>query len=204
MLGWLSFIFVLTTARHQAVHDLVARSLVIHKDTSGLPAFEVLGERAYKSKDYVLPSAWRRIAVIIAYAIFATVVLSVASFLVSTTACTEAQRCTTLDKLIEIVLSVLLLVGLGGICVLGWTGRLYGCRRRQSASESENLFSRMLRARLIQSRQFHLPIVCPRPFNSQRQYARHSIAACWHGARIPRAADRQMLHIETVVHSTCR
>ena len=129
LLGWLSFIFVLTTARHQAVHDLVARSMVIHKDKNRLPAFEILSERTLETDNYVFPPAWRRIAVIVVYAILVQVVFAFATFLASTTECFEAQRCTAHDKLTQIFLSVLWLVSLGGISVLGWNGRLYGCRR---------------------------------------------------------------------------
>jgi uncharacterized RDD family membrane protein YckC len=136
LLGWLSFIFVFTTARHQAFHDLVARSMVIHKDSSGLPAFEVLSERALDNDSYVYPSRLRRIAVIAAYAILCTVVLSLAIFLTLTSECLEARRCTTLDKAIELVLSMLWLVGLGGVTVLGWNGRLYGCKRSCRAPDA--------------------------------------------------------------------
>ena len=131
LLGWLSFIFVLTTAKHQAVHDLVARSLVIHKDTAGLPAFEALTERAFDNAAYIYPPAWRRVVVAFAYAVLATAALSIAITLVSTTECIEARKCTTLDKLFEIVLSVLWIVGLGWLTVRGWNGMLYGCRRRR-------------------------------------------------------------------------
>ena len=36
LLGWLSLIFVLTTRKHQAGHDLLARSVVIHANPSAL------------------------------------------------------------------------------------------------------------------------------------------------------------------------
>lgn len=131
LLGWLSFIFVLTTAKHQAAHDIVARSVVIHKNTEGLPAFEVLPERMLDSVAYVYPPAWLRVIVIIAYAILATVTLFVATALVSTTGCMESHQCTTLDTLFEIALSVSWIVSLGWLTIRGWNGMLYGCRKRQ-------------------------------------------------------------------------
>jgi uncharacterized RDD family membrane protein YckC len=136
LLGWLSFIFVLTTAKHQAVHDLIARSVVVHKDATGLPAYDVLAERTVDSANYVYPSAWRRVVIIIAYALLGTVFLSVATALVSSTDCMESHKCTTLDKLFEMVLSVLWIVGIGWITVRGWNGMLYGCRRRQREAAS--------------------------------------------------------------------
>ena len=131
LLGWLSFIFVLTTAKHQAVHDLVARSLVVHKDPAGLSAFEALTERTLDSVAYVYPPAWRRVVVAFVYAVLATVTISIASAFVSTTECIEANKCTTLDKLFEIGLSGLWIVTLGWFTVRGWNGRLYGCRKRR-------------------------------------------------------------------------
>lgn len=131
LLGWLSFIFVLTTARHQAVHDLVARTMVIHKDTSGLPAFEVLRERTPDDDSYIHPSRLRRIAFIAAYAILCTMLVSLATILASTSGCLEADRCTSLDMTIRLVLEMFWLAAIGGITVLGWNGRLYGCKRRQ-------------------------------------------------------------------------
>ena len=64
VLGWLSFIFVLTTTKHQAVHDLLAGSIVVHKDPTGLPAYEVLSERTGDSGAYIYPPGWRRIVII--------------------------------------------------------------------------------------------------------------------------------------------
>lgn len=130
VLGWLSFVVVLTTAKHQAVHDLVARSVVIHKDTTGLPAFEILEERTLDSSTYIYPPVWRRVIAILAYAITATVLLSIATTVVSSSACLDGRQCTTLDKLFEILLSICWLVGLGWTTVRGWNGRLPGCRRR--------------------------------------------------------------------------
>ena len=134
VLGWLSFIVVLTTSKHQAVHDLVARSIVIHKDATRLPDFEVLAERTLDSDTYIYPPAWRRVAVITAYAVAATIVFGIASTVVSSADCLNAQRCTTLDKLFEIVLSICWIVGLGWLTVRGWSGMLYGCRRRHRVS----------------------------------------------------------------------
>lgn len=134
LLGWLSFIFVLTTTRHQAVHDLVARSVVIHKDTAGLPVYDVQVERRLDSSAYVYPPWWRRVAVIIVYLIGVTVVVSVVIGLVFTPACMQGNQCTTLDLLFEVVLSILWLVGMGWFIVQGWNGMVYGSRKRQRVS----------------------------------------------------------------------
>ncbi len=130
LLGWLSFIVVLTTTKHQAVHDLLARSVVIHKDITGLPTFEVLHERHVEIPAYAYPPAWRRVLIILGYAIAATISLVIATAILFTEECLAGSACTTADKLWEIALSISWLLGLGWIAVRGWSGLLYGCRRR--------------------------------------------------------------------------
>ena len=85
VLGWLSFIFVLTTTKHQAVHDLVAGSIVVHKDTTGLPAYEVLSERTQETDAYTYPATGRRVAVITLYWILCSIALVIASYIAITT-----------------------------------------------------------------------------------------------------------------------
>lgn len=136
VLGWLSFIVVLISAKHQAVHDLVARSVVIHKDASRLPSFEILPERTLDSTSYVYPPAWRRMIVIIGYYIAATVLLSVATALVTSSACLDGRQCTATDNLFELLLSVCWLIGLGWVAVRGWNGKLPGSRRHLRESEA--------------------------------------------------------------------
>lgn len=129
LLGWLSFIFVLTTRKHQAVHDLVARSVVIHKDASSLPTHEALPERAPDSAEYVYPARWRRVLIIAGYWFLATVALSFLSNIVASSACIEGHRCATGEYLLLLVLNIAWLVSLGWITVKGWGGLLHGCRR---------------------------------------------------------------------------
>lgn len=130
LLGWLSLIFVLTTTRHQAVHDLITGSMVVHKNTAGLPAYEILSERTIDHTAYAYPPVWRRIVVATAYVISATVALVIVSTLASSTACTEHGQCSTLDDLSAAALSVLWFITIGWLTVRGWNGMLYGCRRR--------------------------------------------------------------------------
>lgn len=110
LLGWLSFILVLTTAKHQAVHDLVVRSIVVVKNPGGLPAHEALSERIIETDAYLYPSAWRRIVVIALYWVLATEILSALGS--------------------NVVFDIAWLLGLGWITVRGWNGRLFGCMRR--------------------------------------------------------------------------
>ena len=130
LLGWLSFVFVLTTKKHQAVHDLVARSLVVHKDARGLPSYDVLSERERDTGRFVYPPAWRRTIVVIAYCILVYLSVSMVSLAATSADCIGRNRCSTTDAMIEIALSIIWLVATGWIVVRGWNGRLLGCRRK--------------------------------------------------------------------------
>jgi uncharacterized RDD family membrane protein YckC len=129
VLGWLSLIFVLTTDKHQAVHDLIAGSVVIHKDQTGLPAYEILSERTGERAAYIYPAAWRRVIVITLYWIMLTLALGIAIVFVSSDACLQIQKCTATDYLLKMALSGTWLVSLGWTAVCGWNGLLFGCRR---------------------------------------------------------------------------
>lgn len=130
LLGWLSFIFVLTTTKHQAVHDLLARSVVVHKYPGELPAYEVLPERVLDSDSYAYPPAWRRVAVITGYWLIALVAISALGNVAVSDACMRVARCSTGEHLFLLALDIALLLTLGWVSVQGWRGLLFGCRRK--------------------------------------------------------------------------
>lgn len=130
LLGWLSFIFVLTTAKHQAVHDLVAGSIVIHRDPAGLPVHELLSERKPETDAYVYPGALHRVAVIFAYWVLVMLALGLISHALLSPECLRGRSCTTFDHLVSLGLNICGLLGLGWITVRGWGGELSGCMRR--------------------------------------------------------------------------
>ncbi len=130
LLGWFSMIFILTTKRHQALHDLLARSVVVHKSPSALPAYEVLAERESASGAYSYPSTWRRVLVIFGYWILSSVVAVIVSGVAVSNDCLAFQFCDRWENLLLLGLNIAWLVSLGFAMVWGWQGRLYGCRRR--------------------------------------------------------------------------
>ena len=67
LLGTISLIFVLTTRKHQAIHDFLANSIVAYKDPKQVPEYEALVERVIEEEGYIYPSKLRRIAMIILY-----------------------------------------------------------------------------------------------------------------------------------------
>jgi uncharacterized RDD family membrane protein YckC len=134
ILGWFSLIFVLTTARHQAIHDLVVNSIVVHSDVSGLPSYEVLPERQVESNQYTYPAKWRRVLFIVMYWALCTIALIVFLALLSSENCSRFNRCTTSEVLASIVIQVVWLLTTGGLIVLGWSGRLPGAKRSAKMS----------------------------------------------------------------------
>ena len=129
LLGWLSFIFVLTTRKHQALHDVIANSIVTHRNPTGLPAYEVLAERDADGT-YNYPATWRRVLVIAVYWVAASFVLILLTYLALSENCLYGRGCTTLDHVIQVCMNLIWLISIGWLTVRGWTGRLYGCRRR--------------------------------------------------------------------------
>lgn len=130
LFGWFSFIFVLTTARHQAIHDLVAHSIVINKNPAGLASYDVLTERLPQNDPYIYPSAWHRFLITAAYWVLYIIIISVCSAIFISQTCLDHQHCSESEAITSFALSLLLLLGIGWITVRGWSGKLYGGRRK--------------------------------------------------------------------------
>lgn len=135
LLGWLSLILVFTTKKHQAVHDLLARSVVVLKDPGSLPAYDVLAERVPDSAAHSYPAAWRRVLVIFGYWILANVALSISRNVVASSQCIDGNRCATAEYLLLLALNIAWLLAIGAAAVWGWRGQLYGCRKRPHGVE---------------------------------------------------------------------
>lgn len=134
-LGWFSFFLVLTTRKHQAVHDLVARSIVVHKHPESRPSYELLPEREPESASWIYPGRLRRVFVILAWWLLATITMGVLSLLLISTPCSLSEHCTSWEYLASLALNIAWLVSLALLLVRGWGGRLYGCRRTPAAMQ---------------------------------------------------------------------
>jgi uncharacterized RDD family membrane protein YckC len=130
VLGWFSLIFVLTTEKHQAIHDLLARSIVTYRDASDQPGYDVLAERRIEAAEFVYPSRMRRTLLVILYWIPLTLLIFVAAGLALSGACALRNVCSTAEALLSIATDVIWIVATGALLVLGWNGRLPGARRR--------------------------------------------------------------------------
>lgn len=135
LLGWFSLIFILTTRKHQAVHDLAAGSVVVHKDVTGLPEYEVLSERKPEEGGYRMPSVSRRLGIIFLYIVLGFIILSYTVGLLMPDACLLKHRCTAFESYTVLVLDILWFISAVVSIVLGWRGSLYGCRKQITKKE---------------------------------------------------------------------
>jgi uncharacterized RDD family membrane protein YckC len=135
ILGWYSFISMWATRRHQAVHDLLTFSTVQIRNPAKASAHHYSTERT-EFDSPAMPSRSRRLVVIIGYllligavSIAATHVLLVAG-LMSEECARNELRCRPAEYLSTVALGLSWLA-LSVLCiVLGWRGKLLGCRFR--------------------------------------------------------------------------
>ena len=128
-IGTFSLIFMLLTRRHQAIHDLMFRSVVVFKSSAELPEEDAYSEREVEETGFVYPSRVRRILVILAYIfVVMTVTGTIAVFAVSQ-GCIERSLCTSAEDGIQYALGLTQLVTFVLLVVQGWRCRLWGCRR---------------------------------------------------------------------------
>ena len=131
VLGLFSLVVILTTRRHQAVHDYLSGSIVVIKKPGTLPAHEVLKEREVEEKGYVYPSKVRRIVIIILYSVIFFVANGLLLVLLMTENCLNTNACSGYDQALSIASQIIWIVGTVTLVVFGWRGKLWGCRRKQ-------------------------------------------------------------------------
>jgi hypothetical protein len=130
-LGWYSFISMVATARHQALHDLLTRSTVQVRDRTRAKPHHFAGERAAQAGT---PSATRRIVAILGYLAiwFAIIMLVNFAMLVGgllSARCIHADLCSPVERWIDVGVSAIWL-GVSVLLIgLGWRGKLWGARR---------------------------------------------------------------------------
>ncbi|MEJ0074914.1 MAG: RDD family protein [Alphaproteobacteria bacterium] len=133
VLGWLSFVTMLTTRRSQAVHDLITRSTVQIRDLSIAGPKLFVRERT-EFANPLLPSWQRRTIVILVY----MVIVSVLCFVIFgvllhyglfSDRCIDRNRCTRTEEITFNALGAVWVIGCIVMLVLGWRGKLYGARK---------------------------------------------------------------------------
>ena len=137
--GLPAFFVAFVTRKRQGLHDLAAKSLVVHKSAVGLPAYEFVGERTVEDEHAAYASVWRRMLVIVLY--WALLYLAT-SFVIAAAMfgpCTNSpDDCTPAQIIGALVAFGVMLIGFVVIAALGWRGRLFGCRKSRSVPRKPN------------------------------------------------------------------
>ena len=136
VLGWMSFILVLITKKHQAIHDLILNTIVILKSPETVRSNERLTERSLDYNNFVYPSSFRRLFVIVIYFVLSTLAYAVGNVAVLSESCLSGSICSQFDSAISRGASVLWLLSLGAIVVYGWRSELFGARRKPISNGS--------------------------------------------------------------------
>lgn len=133
--GLFSLAFILITKRHQAIHDLASQTIVIFADGTKVDALEKLEERKSEEVGYTYPSTLRRTLVIIAYLVCSVLILAFGEEIFLSSECVNKLRldsfaqCAGTDGEIQRITNFSVLTVWAAVLVLGWRGRLWGCRR---------------------------------------------------------------------------
>ena len=128
-LGWLSFIFVLVTQKHQALHDYFTSTIVVLRRPETHPTHEKFAARTEDHAQFLYPSKSRRVVVIFLYVSLSFIAVSALGAALLSLECSTTNRCSPLENIIANVISISWFLCAGAIIVLGWRGLLYGCRR---------------------------------------------------------------------------
>ena len=134
LLGFLSLISILTTKKHQSIHDLISHSIVVHKNRHSVRSYEVLSERVEETDKYIYPSVFRRIFVICCYLLLLFVLIVFGVNVLLSAACFGGGSCSSLDAVIEWLFSTIFWVVFFVVIWSGWQGRLMGCKRKERHS----------------------------------------------------------------------
>ncbi len=128
-LGLFAFVFMGTTRRHQALHDLAAGTTVEIDDPAKARPEHFIGERA-PLPSAGMPSRLRRVVVILAYSLLSWLVLGILLITIQSTQCLAYNSaCSLQERVLEDALGLVFVGGLAVYIIFGWTGRLWGARR---------------------------------------------------------------------------
>ena len=133
VLGWVSFVTMLTTSRSQAIHDLLTSSTVQIRDISRAGPKQFVHERTELASP-LMPSWQRRALVVLVYVAIVTglcfaLTVGLADLEVFSAKCLDNDICNPTENAIFKVLGGLWIGGSIAALALGWNGRLYGARR---------------------------------------------------------------------------
>lgn len=128
-LGMISLLSMLSTQRHQALHDLACGSVAVLTRPAGLPTWERETERLLDTETYEYPSAVRRFLVVVAY--LPLVFLPEVAANAWVDRCwVYVSGCSPMQTIAILTANTLFWVLLFFVVKLGAAGQLFGARRR--------------------------------------------------------------------------
>ncbi len=130
ILGLPSFIFVLVTKRHQAIHDMVSSSVVVIKNPTGEHEFAEQKEREIYQQNFVYPVWYWRVAIIVIYSLVSIVLFNLIMSPFLTEDCIVNELCTSFEFVFLLFAFLIWLAIIAAIMVYGWIGKLFGARRK--------------------------------------------------------------------------
>jgi uncharacterized RDD family membrane protein YckC len=136
VLGWLSFVTMATTRRHQAIHDLATKSTVQIRNLAKASPHHYRGEQTELSSA-AMPSPGRRLIVIGLYLVVFTVATALVLLAVEdqfSPACLSDDLCSRGEQIVLNGAALMWVVVSVVFIVLGWRGRLIGARIARAGS----------------------------------------------------------------------
>lgn len=131
LLGLPSLFVIQVTKRHQAIHDLLVRSVVVVPNPAALHPHDVRRERVVVDNGYIQPSRWRRMLIISVYCLALFLALAIGSAFLISDRCGLEDQCTKAETAVIFAISILFYTGMAVTIVYGWQGKLRGARRKK-------------------------------------------------------------------------
>lgn len=134
LFGLPAFFVAFVTRKRQGLHDLAARSLIVHHSTVDLPRHELLPERTRADEDATYLSVGRRVLVMLLYWIVVYAAWNLLVFVILAGPCVDYGKCSQAQAVVALGALIALLVAFIVVAALGWRGKLYGCRKARANS----------------------------------------------------------------------
>ncbi len=126
LVGTMSLITVMSTRKHQALHDMISRSIVVLKNPKNIPEWEHESERVLDKNLYTYPSKVHRVLVSILYISIMVIIYLITFINVSA------------DRGFHFFVSICLIIITFNFAAFGMLGQLYGCRRKLLATSDKS------------------------------------------------------------------
>jgi len=109
---------------------------VDHKNATGVPQSDLRQDRRIGEAGYIYPATWKRIMAIFLYGTVTVIANAILGSMAVSGACLRHDECTSFDTIITWLANIVFVVMLAGVIVLGWKGKLYGCRRKAAPAHT--------------------------------------------------------------------